>query len=41
MAKVAAAAAYKTIDDYFKKIIAIWALAVAAVLNPRLRLYYF
>jgi hypothetical protein len=41
IAKVAAAAAYKTIDDYFKKIMAIRAPAVAAVLNPRLRLYYF
>ena len=41
IAKVAAATAYKTIDDYFKKIMAIRALAVAAVLNPRLRLYYF
>jgi hypothetical protein len=34
--------AVKIVDaDYFKKIMAIRAPAVAAVLNPRLRLYYF
>jgi hypothetical protein len=34
-------AAYKVIDDYFKKIMMIRGPAVAAVINPRLRLHYF
>ena len=41
LCKVAAAAAFKLIDDYFKKIMVVRGPAVAGVINPRLKLFYF
>ena len=39
--KAAAAAVYVVIDDYFKKVLTTRAPAVAAIIDPRIKLYYF